>query len=320
MPGFAQFYDAMVAQLPPEYEAGADVERVCWPLLQELAAAATPAGSSPAGGSTQHDSIAGQAPGSSNSAAQLSVLDMCTGSGRVALALAARWAAWTGASPGTRLSIVGVDHSSEMLAAAQAAAAERSTHSSVQLSWQLGDMAAPQPPVPPGTCSLAILTAGSFHHLLTSADQAAALRSLAACLRQPPAPSFLVLNLLDPGHLAAHAGQELLAGPYRRMCLAAAREAAPDGGMIWRHRFRLQRYASEVAAAAVEAAGLLWEREEGWALREVAPEDLERLAAAAGLQLVRRRARWSDGWGGAAPACAVADGRVFVFAPGPAAA
>lgn len=56
---------------------------------------------------------------------------------------------------------------------------------------------------------------------------------------------------------------------------------------------------------------------ERWALREVAPADLHRLAAAAGLRVVRQLARWADGWadstGGEAPACGDDEARVFVL-------
>lgn len=55
---------------------------------------------------------------------------------------------------------------------------------------------------------------------------------------------------------------------------------------------------------------------EQWSLREVSPADLRRLAAAAGLSVVRQLARWADGWasdGSEAPACSDDEARVFVL-------
>lgn len=43
----------------------------------------------------------------------------------------------------------------------------------------------------------------------------------------------------------------------------------------------------------------LWQREEEWALREVAPGEFRQLAAAAGLQVVQQQARWAAGWAAA---------------------
>ncbi|KAL4430843.1 hypothetical protein ABPG75_006099 [Micractinium tetrahymenae] len=345
--GFAEFYDAMIEALPPEFEAGRDVQHVYWPLLTELAAAAAKGGSaSPASGSA---AAGGRRP------ANTVVLDLCCGSGRVALALAAKWAAWGGRPAGAALVMAGVDSSEEMLAAARAkqvaqAGADGSTGkdgATASIGWRCAHMAAlganPALAALRRQCSLAVVSAGSFHHLLTSADQAACLRGLAACLQPAPAPAFVVLNIFNPAHLQAAPGEPVVVGPFRRTCLSQAREAAPDGGAVWRQRFLLERYASGAAAAGAAGAAAaeegndsgarssggsdsgaseapLWQREEEWALREVRPAELERLAAEAGLQVVWRQARWSDGWPGmssigqgGACGCRLEDARIFVL-------
>ena len=203
-PGFSEFYDAMVAALPPQFEAGTDVERVLWPLLAELAAAehaAPTRGTCPEGGAT-----ACRCHGTTT------VLDLCTGSGRVALALAHHWQRWQQRPSAARLCILGVDSSREMLAAARAKAAAAAAGAAqtagggaeaaaagaaVSLAWHCADMAAleaaPALAALPGSCSLAVVSAGSFHHLATRADQEACLRGLAAFLRRPPALGYAVI-------------------------------------------------------------------------------------------------------------------------------
>lgn len=84
LPGFAGFYDAMVAHLPPEYEAGADVGLFWSLLLPTLEATGA-----------------------------VSVLDLCTGTGRVVAGIAGRLAA--AGRPGWALRCVGLDSSGEML-------------------------------------------------------------------------------------------------------------------------------------------------------------------------------------------------------------
>lgn len=330
--GFAEFYDLMVESLPPEFEAGRDVRDVYWPLLTELATGA--------------HNLEGASPGTTT------VLDLCCGSGRVALQLAEAWAAWDSRPAGATLALAGVDSSDVMLAAArakQAVEAGRTTRADhdgcsgsaaeASISWHLGDMAAigaaPSLAHLHGRCSLALLSAGSFHHLLTSADQAACLRGLAACLQQAPAPAYAVLNIFDPTHLQAASGEATVVGPFRRTCLAQEREEAADGGTVWRQRFALERFASEAETAVAQRApgsgssncrsggtcgAPVWRREEKWCLREVAPAELQQLAEQAGLQVVRRQARWSDGWPGAhgidkvgSAGCSLEDARIFVM-------
>lgn len=318
----------MVESLPPEFEAGRDVHDVYWPLLTELVAAA------------------GGSPGPSAT----TVLDLCCGSGRVALGLAGKWAAWDGRPAGAALALTGVDSSEEMLAAARAKQAAQagspgpgscsssggssgnSEAGAASISWRCADMAAldSASALAPlrGRCSLAVVSAGSFHHLLTAADQGACLRGLAACLQQPPAPAYVVLNIFCPSHLQAAPGGALVAGAFRRTCLSQSREQAADGGSVWRQRFALERYASAAAAAAaaggssegVRSEAPLWRRDEEWALREVSPAELEQRAGAAGLRVVRRQAHWSDGWPGADggsqgsdSGCSLEDARIFVL-------
>lgn len=305
-PGFAEFYEHLLHSLPPEYEPGRDLD-VYWPLLEQTLQGA-----------------AGVADVCTGVAAGVAVLDLCTGSGRVLLGLLQRLAssaaAQAASAGGLQLRLAGVDSSEEMLAAArgQLAAARAPPPPWCRVEWHRADVAALGAPQLAalqlaGACRLVLISAGSFHHLLSAADQLACLRGVAAAL-SPAGPSWAVLNIFDPGHLQASPGEAAVLGPFRRTCVRQEAEAQPDGGRVWRQRFQLERYASPAAAAAGDAQQLSWRRQEEWALREVAPHQLRQLAAQAGLAVVRQQARWGDTCGaGAAPPCADADARIFVL-------
>ena len=226
--GFAEVYAELVASLPTEFEAGADAELLAQLVEERLGAAAGP----------------------------VRVLDACCGSGRIALDLRRRCgpaavaaAARHGQHPA--LDLLGVDNSQEMLGAAQRAtagadAAEADAGGApapCRARWVLADVAAlgGLPELAPwrGACDLAVVAAGSFHHLVSEAAQLGCLRGLAAML----APGGLaVLDLLPPSALRADVGTPVQLGAFRRTCLLEQREAQPDGGVVWRQKFWLERW------------------------------------------------------------------------------
>lgn len=277
-PGFAEFYDLMGASLPPEFEAGTDVGSIYWPMLAQLAAGsngrgngagsgaggcnnegstcstiATGGGGSSSGGTSSSSAqrsvgCTGHNPagastsgaGAANAASKdsITVLDVCCGSGRVALDLAAWWASWPARPASTHLQLVGVDSSQEMLAAAQGKAEKLhaagsttgsggssslggSGSNSFSVAWDRADAAAllQEPALAAalrGRCSLVVLSAGSFHHMTTAASQAACLRGLAACLRPPSAgPAYAVVNIFGQADLQAMPGAAAVVGPFR---------------------------------------------------------------------------------------------------------
>lgn len=299
LPGFPEFYEHLLSSLPPEYEPGLDISCVCLPLLK--AALPSKAASAP-------DADASQ---------PTTVLDLCTGSGRVLLGLLKQLADHSGAQV-PHLRLVGIDSSEEMLAAACAAAAAARIPPRCDVSWHCADAAGlPAPELArlrlQGACRLIVCAAGSFHHLLSADAQLACMRSIAAALA-PAGPAYAVLNIFCPEHLQAVPDETAVLGPFRRTCVQQQAEQATDGGRVWRQRFELERFASGTSAAANDAGQRLWQRQEQWALREVSPADLRRLAAAAGLQVVRQQALWADGWGdGTAARCADSDARIFTL-------
>jgi SAM-dependent methyltransferase len=295
--GFAGFYERFVASLPPEFEVGQDVCRVYAPLLEEavrLAAA--------------RDGVL-----------PLVVLDLFTGSGRVALGLLQhlRHSEQLRAAVSS-VRLVGLDSSEEMLAAARAAAV--AAPASWELAWRCADAGRLSRALLAeagvlGACRLVVCSAGSFHHLLTAAQQIACLRGVAAALA-PSGPAYAVLNIFHPDHLQASPGEAAVVGPYRRTCVEQRREQQADGGVVWRQRFELELYADDPAAAAADPRHLLWRRSEAWALREVSAEEVRRLVQRAGLRIVRQQRRWADGWSGCgdnAPSCDDDEARIFVL-------
>lgn len=295
---FPDFYDAMVATLPPEYEPGEDV--ALYYSLLEVALRAN-------GGRAR-------------------VLDLCTGTGRVVEGLVQRLhraptcSTSTGTPPSPAgVEFVGVDLSVPMLDAAAAKLPAASLPAGTTCRWLPGDMAR----LPPaaelgGPFDLVILSAGSFHHLLTRDEQRACLAGVRRLLAPSPT-ARAVVNLLPSPHLRGPPGSVTLAGPFRRECLAEQCEACPDSGTIWRQTFLLSRLlpqqqgqpsAAAPGEAAVEAP--LWQQQEGWALREVEPEEVLGLLRECGLAVVEQRASFGEGgpWVDAA-----APGRVFVLAP-----
>lgn len=219
-----------MASLPSEFEAGRDVELLAELVGERLADATGP----------------------------VRVLDACCGSGRVALGLlrrcgptAAAAAARHSARPA--LDILGVDNSQEMLGAARRAAAAAEAEAAVgggatnggapgRATWVLADVAAlgeaPEVAAWRGTCDLSVVAAGSFHHMISEADQLSCLRGLAGMLRPG---GLAILDLLPPSALRADVGTPVQLGAFRRTCLLEQREVQADGGVVWRQKFWLER-------------------------------------------------------------------------------
>lgn len=127
------------------------------------------------------------------------VLDAACGTGRVLVPLAK-----------AGHSVVGIDASGDMLAAARSYASREGVESRVSLvQGDLRTMDLPQ------RFGLAFVALGSFHHLLSRQDQVAALERLAAHVVPG---GMLILDLINPnpGWLSAGDGVPVLqhSGPY----------------------------------------------------------------------------------------------------------
>ncbi|GAB4822252.1 hypothetical protein N2152v2_009298 [Parachlorella kessleri] len=340
VPGFATFYDAMVEGLPEEYEAGKDVD-FFWAQLQRVL----------------------EAQGTAR------VLDLCTGTGRVVEGLV-RHLALRRSSPsdvasppvlqeqqGWTVALTGVDNSEHMLQVAQDKLQLSTLPAGVSCSWLCSDIAN----LPPqedlgGPFDLIILSAGSFHHLLTKQEQLSCLTAIKHLLADHQAA---VINLMPSSDLQAQPGTVMLAGGYCRECIDQEREEQPDGGVVWRQQFMLSldtppiasqgsaqrgeheeeqaprasssasarqggqehgergkegqamsQAAGDTQGTVEEAAGGAWEQEEGWALREVEPDEFRRLLEACGLRVVEQRVAF----GNALSNKSEGPGRIFLIA------
>ncbi len=97
-----------------------------------------------------------------------------------------------GRFPCRSLDIWGVDHSQEMLAAAQKKAEIRLAPSripadpAVSVTWTHGDLASLDIPRLHGACDLVTVSAGSFHHLTSRERQVKALEAIRRHLAEGP--------------------------------------------------------------------------------------------------------------------------------------
>lgn len=157
---FPAFYDAMVASLPPEFEV-AESHIFYTNLALKL--------SSPRPDAT------------------VKILDLCTGTGTIPRHIAAAWS--NGATKSRPLQIIGVDNSEEMLKAARSA---WTTVPNVDAEWKLATLGQQDALAGIEDVDLAIISAGSFHHLATRNEQLAALADVKNALR---ADATLVMNI-----------------------------------------------------------------------------------------------------------------------------
>ena len=156
---FASFYDAMVASLPPEFEVS-DSQTFYGNLALKSAA---------------------------QSDAPIKILDLCTGTGSVPRHIADVWSGKGGER--RSLQIIGVDKSEEMLKAARR---EWIEVPNVEVEWKLGTLGQRGALAGIKGMNLALISAGSFHHLTTREEQVVAMTEVKESLREG---GLLVLNL-----------------------------------------------------------------------------------------------------------------------------
>lgn len=156
---FASFYDAMVASLPPDFEVRESQE-----FYSKLALKS----------GTQSD-------------AAIKVLDLCTGTGSIPRCIADAWKECGGESGS--LQIIAVDNSEEMLKAARR---EWIEVPDAQVDWKLATLGQRGALGGVEGVDLALISAGSFHHLTTREEQLVAMAEVKECLKLG---GRLVLNL-----------------------------------------------------------------------------------------------------------------------------
>lgn len=185
------------------------------------------------------------------------VLELGIGTGRLALPLAA-----------TGLAVTGVDASEEMLARL------RAKPGSARVSAVHGDMAAL--PVP-GPFAVAFVAFNTFFNLTTEAAQVACLRSVAAVLE--PGGHFVIEAFVppEPGS-APDSGVSARSIEVDHVVLTAARRNPAEQTITGQH--------IEISEAGI--------RLRPWVVRYATPEQLDEMAASAGLTLVARHADWAQ--------------------------
>lgn len=163
---FPSFYDAMVASLPPEFEV-AESHKFYSNLALKSA---------------------------SQAEAAVKILDLCTGTGSIPRCIADAWASKGGKRRAT-LQIIGVDNSEAML---EAAAREWIEVPNGEVEWKLGTLGRRGALAGVEGVDLALVSAGSFHHLTTHEEQLVALAEVKNSLKLG---GLLVLNLFAVGEI-----------------------------------------------------------------------------------------------------------------------
>lgn len=235
---FATFYDAMVASLPPEFEVSESLE-----FYSNLALEC----------------------GALSDAAGVKILDLCTGTGSVPRRVAEVWA-------GGSLQIIGVDKSGEML---EAAKRDWVAVQNVEVEWTLGALGQPGALGGIDGVDLALISAGSFHHLTTRAEQLVAMAQVKESLKPG---GLLVLNLFAVDEIlfeassGDHAGADVwhLKDGFWKQTVDKVVDTLKDGGVIGTETFKLGRWK--------------WEEEMvcAWTLRAVWWEDIRDLCEEVG--------------------------------------
>lgn len=149
---FPSFYDAMVASLPPEFEVAESHA-----FYSNLALKQADAG--------------------------VKILDLCTGTGSIPRCIAKSW------TSRSKLRVIGVDNSEAML---EVAKREWSEVPNGEVEWKLGTLGRRGALAGVEDVDLALISAGSFHHLTTREEQLVAMEEARDCLK---VGGVLVLNI-----------------------------------------------------------------------------------------------------------------------------
>lgn len=161
---FPSFYDAMVASLPPEFEVAESLNFYSHLALTGPHNASTPT---------------------------VKILDLCTGTGSIPRSIAMAWAAAGRGQNSKALRIIGVDNSKEMLKAASEAWV---AVPGVDVEWKFGTLGRRGELDGLEQLDMAIISAGSWHHLETREEQVVAMAEVKKALR---VGGFLVMNIFS---------------------------------------------------------------------------------------------------------------------------
>jgi SAM-dependent methyltransferase len=182
------------------------------------------------------------------------VLELGVGTGRLALPLAA-----------SGITVHGVDASAAMVARLRA----KPGGASVDVT--LGDMAGPEPA---GPYELVFVAYNTFFNLTSEDDQRRCLQNVASRLR--PGGRFVVEAFVPPDQAPASAVADVRTLELDRVVLSLSRHEP----------------GSQVAVGQFVDLCESGIRLRPWRIRYASPEQLDRLAAGAGLALLERHAGW----------------------------
>ena len=261
---FAEYYDVMVDALPEGFEVGVDCEAAA------MRATAMAVQDRP-----------------------LRILDLCTGTGRVALGLLQRL------RETVQLQVVGVDSSRAMLLRAETKRDECGFADGGVLQLLEGRMQSLLQVVPRNgrAFDMILLFAGSFHHLLSTEEQVSTLRSLRSLLSTAEARVFVDLfgeDEFEPLETWGGVGSTGGCAPNRgylhqhiQRRLERAGEAS-DSVIIAHDVFELSKFHSD------EPTEMLWTVQQGWSLRQVRKAHFRQLVASCELRVVDEYASYAD--------------------------
>lgn len=272
---FPSFYDSMVDSLPPEFEVAESHG-----FYSNLALKSVPE------------------PGGA-----VKILDLCTGTGSIPRCIAKAWADKCGKESKCR--IIGVDNSEEMLKVARRGWIEVS---GVNVEWKLGTLGQEGALAGVDNVDLAVISAGSFHHLRTHEEQLIALREVKASLKEG---GLLVMNLFGLDEIVEevssgdHGGQDVwhLKDGFWKQTLSKEVETLEDGGITGTETFKVgcEMWNEEMVCK--------------WTLRAVWWEDVRELCEELGLVILQEFHSFRDALDGSKAALKETGetGRIFVI-------
>jgi len=203
-------------------------------------------------------------------------------------------------------SLQGVDHAEEMLISAKAKIAaklqkearfkEALNSGRLLIEWTVGELEKPDLAVKSESADIVIVSAGSFHHVLTAKDQQQCMTGLKKMMR-PCSSSRLIVSLLADGDIVVPPGSPLqdavLVGPFMKEHLGQTHSEAKDSviphkegqkvssALIAVDNFRLKKSKGD---GTDKEAPLDWETSLTWSMRTVSQEEFSVLMAANGLK------------------------------------
>ncbi|KAG0607686.1 hypothetical protein M758_8G047500 [Ceratodon purpureus] len=272
---FASFYDAMVESLPPEFEVGES--QMFYGDLALKSAVQSDAG--------------------------VKILDLCTGTGSIPRRIADVWAGRDGKRGS--LQIIGVDKSEEMLKVARREWVEVP---GVEVEWRRGSLGQRGALAGIEGVDLALISAGSFHHLTTREEQLVTMAEVKECLKPG---GLLVLNLFAVDEIifevssGDHGAAEVwhLKDGFWKQTLDKVVDTLKDGGVIGTETFKVGCWKWEEEMVCM------------WTLRAVWWEDIRDLCEEVGLVIQQEFSSFHDALDGRSAGMEETgeSGRIFVI-------